>query len=258
MQNSTERFSSRVGNYVKYRPGYPPAVLETLRQKCGLASDDVLADMGSGTGILAEMFLRQGNTVYGIEPNLEMRTAGEQLLASYPNFRSVNGTAEATTLPSGSVDFVTAGQAFHWFDKERARAEFSRILKPGGWVALVWNVRLLDATPFLREYEALLQAYGTDYAETRHRNLEEQGLGKFFGDKGPHVATFSNTQLFDYNGLMGRVLSSSYTPEVGHPNHEPMLQALRALFEERQEGGKVAFKYETQLYYGRLGNSLGC
>lgn len=252
MQNPTERFSTRVGNYVKYRPSYPPAILDALKQRCKLTEDSVIADVGCGTGILAEMFLRNGNTVYGIEPNIEMRKASERLLARYPRFRSTNGTAEATTLHDGSVDFVTAGQAFHWFDKNGARAEFSRILKRGGWVALVWNVRLIDTTPFLRDYEALLQTYGTDYAETKHRNLLEEDLDSFFGDAGPQIVTFPNVQVFDYEGLEGRLLSSSYTPEPGHPNHAPMLQALRTVFEAHQVDGIVAFEYETKLYYGHV------
>lgn len=117
MQDSTQRFSTRVANYIKYRPLYPPAVLETLGQRCGLTDRSIIADVGSGTGILAEMFLRNGNTVYGVEPNREMREAGERLLVDYPNFHSIDGTAEATALEDGNVDFVTAGQAFHWFNK---------------------------------------------------------------------------------------------------------------------------------------------
>lgn len=252
MQDSTQRFSTRVANYIKYRPLYPPAVLETLRQSCGLTDKSVIADVGSGTGILAEIFLRNGNTVYGIEPNREMREAGERLLLHYPNFSSIDGTAEVTMLQDGSVSFVTAGQAFHWFDKEQARVEFARILEPGGWVCLVWNSRLLDATPFLRDYEALLHTYGTDYEQTKHQNLEAATFNGFFTGPGPQVAAFPNRQMFDYRGLEGRLLSSSYTPEPGHPNHEPMLQALRALFDRHQIGGEVAFEYKTELYYGHV------
>lgn len=252
MQKPTERFSSRVENYIKYRPDYPPAVLDTLKRSCGLTENSVIADVGSGTGILAEVFLRNGNTVYGVEPNQGMREAGERLLAQYPNFHSVNGTAEATTLQAGSVDFVTAGQAFHWFDKAGARAEFARILNPVGWVALVWNVRLLDTTPFLRDYETLLQTYGTDYAETKHRDVGDETLEAFFGSAGPQAETFPNVQVFDYEGLEGRLLSSSYTPEPGNPDYVPMLQALRTIFDKHQVDGRVAFEYETQLYYGHI------
>ncbi|MDQ3707526.1 MAG: class I SAM-dependent methyltransferase [Chloroflexota bacterium] len=254
MHDVTKRFSTRVENYIRYRPHYPPEVLETLVEKCALTQASVVADVGSGTGILSEVFLRNGNLVYGIEPNQEMREAAERLLSEYPNFHSLDARAEATTLPTRSVDFVTAGQAYHWFDREGARAEFARILRPGGWVALVWNLRQTGTTPFLRDYEALLNTYGTDYTEVHFRGDDsEDSLHDFYGGDGPQVATFSNSQHFDFDGLKGRLLSSSYAPEPGHPNHEPMLNQLRAIFDKHQADGKVAFLYNTRLYYGRLG-----
>ncbi len=151
--DSKERFSNRVEDYVRYRPGYPRAVLDLLREECGFAPESVVADIGSGTGILTQMLLENGNVVYGVEPNAEMRAAGESLLQRYARFRSVAGSAEATTLPDASVDFVFVGQAFHWFEPKAARAEFERVLKPRGWVAVIWNERKKDATAFLREYE---------------------------------------------------------------------------------------------------------
>lgn len=252
MPDVTERFSTRVENYIKYRPQYPPEVLDTLRERCGLTPASVIADVGSGTGILSEVFLRNGNLVHGVEPNQEMREAAERLLSAYPNFHSLDARAEATALPDKSVDFVTAGQAFHWFHPAEARAEFARILKAGGWVVLVWNYRLETTTGFLQAYERLLHTYGTDYAEVQHRgNATEDAIAQFYGSP-PHVAVFPNSQSFDFEGLSGRLLSSSYTPEPGHPNHEPMLQALMEIFEEHQVDGRVVFEYETRLYYGRL------
>src|SRR5262245_9983579 len=112
-------------------------MLEVLKNECGLTPDSVIADVGSGTGLLAKLFLENGNRVYCIEPNREMRQAGEGILEDYPKFLSVAGTAEATALSDASVDFVTAGQAAHWFDATKARHEFRRILRPGGWLALV-------------------------------------------------------------------------------------------------------------------------
>ena len=161
MPKPTERFSDRVDAYVKYRPDYPRAVLELLQTECGLTPRSAVADIGSGTGKLSELFLRNGNSVYGVEPNPEMRLAGENLLSSYPGFVSVAGSAEATTLPDQSADFITAGQAFHWFDQKLARQGFERILKPDGLVVLVWNERLTD-TSFLEAYEMLTQTYATD------------------------------------------------------------------------------------------------
>lgn len=252
MRDVTQRFSTRVENYVKYRPGYPAGVLDTLTSDCGLTQASVIADVGSGTGILSEVFLRNGNTVYGIEPNREMREAAERLLSGYPSFHSRDARAEATTLPGESVDFITAGQAFHWFQPAEARTEFRRILKADGWVVLAWNTRQTDTTPFLRAYEQMLNTYGTDYAEVHHRGNATDDVIEQFYRSPPQVASFPNSQSFDFEGLRGRLLSSSYTPEPGHPDHEPMLQAIRAIFDAHQENGRVIFEYETSLYYGRL------
>jgi SAM-dependent methyltransferase len=248
----TQRFSSRVENYVKYRPTYPQAVVEVLTRECGLTPASIIADLGSGTGLLAQLFLANGNRVLGIEPNQEMREAGERLLAHDPNFISVDGTAEATSLPNACVDIVTAGQAFHWFDIAAARAECQRILKPGGWAALVWNSRVTEATPFLRDYEALLNEHSDDYARVNHQDtVTDDAITAFFGP-GWRKATFDNAQVFDYDGLRGRLLSSSYAPDAGHPNHEPMLHDLRAIFDAHQQDGAVSFLYKTEVYYGRL------
>ena len=248
----TARFSTRVADYVKYRPGYPQAVLRLLEAECGLAPESVVADVGSGTGILSELFLRNGNRVYGVEPNREMREAGERLLASYPNFKSVDGRAEATTLDDKCVDFVTAGQAFHWFDPPHARAEFKRVLRPGGWVVLVWNDRRTAGTPFLEEYEHLLLEYGTDYREVSVKYSEESMLAALYGPSVMHTKTFDNRQVFDFDGLRGRLTSSSYTPQPDHPNFEPLMRDLEALFRRHARDGRVAVDYDTKVFYGTL------
>jgi SAM-dependent methyltransferase len=248
----TGRFSTRVSDYVKYRPGYPPAVLRLLEDECALTPASVVADVGSGTGLLAELFLRNGNRVYGVEPNREMREAGERLLASYENFVSVDGRAEETTLAASSVDFVTAGQAFHWFDPPRARREFMRILRPGGRVVLVWNDRRTRGTPFLEEYERLLLEYGTDYAEVSVKYAEESMLAALYGPSERFQKTFDNEQVFDFEGVRGRLTSSSYTPQPGHPNFEPLMRGLEAIFERHQSDGRVVVAYDTKVFYGRL------
>jgi SAM-dependent methyltransferase len=248
----TGRFSSRVADYVKYRPGYPTAVLRLLEEECGLDSTAIVADVGSGTGLLSELFLKHGNRVYGVEPNREMREAGERLLAAYPNFASVDGRAEATTLDDASVDFVTAGQAFHWFDPPHARREFMRILRRGGWVVLVWNDRRTGGTPFLEEYERLLLEYGTDYKEVSVKYTEESMLAALYGPSEMRSKTFDNEQVFDFDGLRGRLTSSSYAPQSGHPNFEPLMRELEALFRHHERDGRVVVAYDTKVFYGRL------
>lgn len=249
--DTADRFNDRVENYIAYRPHYPAAVAELLRTELGLNTASVVADVGAGTGILSELLLREGCAVYGVEPNAAMRAAAERLLQSYPNFKSVNGTAEATTLAGASVDLVTAGQAFHWFDGARARREFARILKAGGGVALVWNLRRLDTTPFLRDFEKLLLEFGTDYAQVNCEYLPEKKIAACFaGDYAQQ--TFDNYQVFDYAGLRGRLLSSSYVPLAGQPQHEPMLAALQRLFDLHQRDGQVTIEYDTKICYGRL------
>ena len=248
----TQRFSSRVENYVRFRPGYPSAVLDVLRTECALTADSIVADVGSGTGIFSEVLLKNGNAVRGIEPNDEMRQAAERLLTGEARFTSVKGTAEATTLADGVVDVITAAQAFHWFDRARTREEFRRILKPGGWVALIWNDRQLDTTPFLREYEALLHTFGTDYLAVRHRDLDLAQVREFMESDDVKQSTVESVQSFDYEGVEGRLLSSSYAPEAGHPNHEPMLTALRQIFERHAEDGKAEIRYDTRVFTGRF------
>lgn len=253
MNDATQRFSSRAGNYAKYRPGYPDEVLTLLEERCGLTERAVIADAGSGTGILARMFLENGNRVFGVEPNAEMRRMGEEVLAGYPLFVSVAATAEETKLEDDSLDFVTAGQAFHWFEPGPTRAEFVRILKPDGWIVLVWNGRRSHLSPFLSDYERMLKTYGMDYAEVSYgRKGSAEEMRDFFRPSVVETATFENHQVLDFEGLRGRLLSSSYTPEPGHPNHEPMLAELARIFEEHQRDGRVVFGYDTRVYYGRL------
>ncbi len=210
-QAPTARFSDRVEDYVRYRPGYPPEVLELLRVECGLRPAHAVADIASGTGAFTRLLLENGNRVFAVEPNAGMREAGSRLLHSFTQLASVAGTAEDTTLPSCSVDFVTAAQAAHWFDRRRARAEFVRILKPGGWCVLIWNERRTEATPFLRDYERL-----------------------------------------HFEGTAGRLLSSSYAPLAGRPNHRQMMAELERIFHAQAQQGVVEFEYNTRVFFGKL------
>ncbi|MDR3458912.1 MAG: class I SAM-dependent methyltransferase [Verrucomicrobiae bacterium] len=252
MHNSTKRFSSRVDNYTRYRPGYPKEIIGLLRDECGLTKDSVIADIGSGTGKLTELFLENGNRVWGVEPNREMRQAGERLLHHFPKFTSVDGTAEATTLPDQGADFIIAGQAFHWFDRERCRPEFLRILKTGGWIVIVWNDRRTNATPFLVDYEKLLVDFSTDYEQVTHRRADDPKIVQEFFRTPPRLKIFPYAQVFDYAGLQGRLLSSSYAPEAGQPKHEEMLARLKQIFERHQQDGRVVFEYDTRVHYGQV------
>jgi SAM-dependent methyltransferase len=251
MSQSVDRFTSRVETYTRYRPGYPVQIIDLLQRECGLTRDSIVADVGSGTGKSAEIFLSHGNVVFGVEPNASMRAVAERIFKDELRFRSVDGSAEATTLPEASVDLIVAGQAFHWFDPAKTRDEWVRILKPGGRAVLVWNDRELGTTPFLDDFEKLMLDFGTDYKEVRHEKAEALIEGFFAPDKFT-LASFPNRQVFDHDGLSGRVRSSSYTPEPGHPNFEPMMHQVKTIFDKHQENGYVNFDYETKVFYGRL------
>lgn len=248
-----QRFSGRVRDYARYRPGYPREVLRLLERSCGLTEDLVVADIGSGTGILSRLFLDNGNRVFGVEPNGEMRSAAERLLSGYERFASVAATAEETTLPESSADFVTAGQSFHWFDTHPARAEFARVLKTGGWAVLVWNSRRKTGTPFLEAYERLLGTFGTDYGEVEHGGRAgPQEIRSFFAPVPVREASFENRQVFDFDGLKGRLLSSSYVPVAGEPGYDGMVRELRRLVRKHERDGTVTLEYDTEVYYGHL------
>ncbi|HKM86665.1 MAG TPA: class I SAM-dependent methyltransferase [Terriglobales bacterium] len=250
-KSPTARFSDRVENYVRYRPGYPPEVLDLLRTECGLQPHHIVADIASGTGVFTRLPLENGNSVFAVEPNTEMREMGAHQLESYSRLVSIAGTAEETTLRSGSVDFVAAAQAAHWFDLPRARAEFARILRPGGWCVLIWNERRTASTPFLRDYEQLLLTYGTDYKEVRHERTTAI-IHEFFAPAPHRERAFDLRQQFDYEGTAGRLLSSSYAPLEGHPSHAPMMQELQRIFRAHATDNAVEFEYNTRVFYGHL------
>ena len=251
MTDTVERFSNRVKNYAKYRPTYPPEVLKVFRDEMGLTAKSVMADIGSGTGISSKLFLENGNVVFGVDPNEAMREAAEEDLSRFPNFKSTSGTAENTGLPDRSIDIVTAAQAFHWFDHQKTRAEFKRILRPGGHVALMWNIRQIDSTPFLRDYEQFLLKYGTDYKFVRHENITREDIAAFFQRPFP-TASFKNVQIFDFDGLKGRALSASYVPAETDPIFPQMVSELSELFEKHQSQGKIEIIYDTDVHYSKF------
>lgn len=251
-QNSLHRFSDRVDNYVRYRPHYPKEAYAFLETELLLKPVYIVADIGSGTGISAQPLLQQGYTVIGVEPNTDMRLAAESLLENFPNFKSVNATAENTQLESQSVDLILAGQAFHWFNRERCKPEFKRILKPEGKVVLMWNDRRTDSTDFLKVYEDFLQMFGTDYKEINHKNTQDKQIFEAFFGAGYKQKSFYNYQDVDFAGLKGRVLSSSYMPNEDHADYNHMIYCLKKIFTRYQQNGLVRLDYNTQLYYGTL------
>lgn len=256
MTDTLKRFSNRVENYVKYRPGYPSEMFSFLIKQKVLKSDSVIADIGSGTGISAKLFLDNGNVVHGVEPNKEMREAAERILGGNKNFKSVNGKAEATTLKNKSVDIVLAAQAFHWFDGDLFKKEVVRLLKPNGYLVLIWNDRLIDESEFLIEYENLLHNFSVDYAEVNHKNITNKEIRNYIlsviDNKSFNESSFKNFQEFDYEGLKGRLLSSSYVPTEEHPKYNEMLKELKRIFDTFSKDGMVRFEYNTNLYYGQL------
>lgn len=244
------RFSDRVGNYVKFRPGYPEGTLEILQRETGLGTQSAVADIGSGTGISTALLLRTGAEVFAVEPNQAMRQAAAELLNGSPQFHNVDGSATRTTLADRSVDVVTAFQAFHWFAGPDTRREFDRILRPGGKVALIWNSRRLDSTPFLRDYESLLTTFGTDYASIRHENVHGPELAQFFHGGQCREFSLPNHQTCSFDSLKGRLLSSSYIPHDGHPDHAAMMRRLEEIFGIHQSGGQVTIEYDTLIFIG--------
>ena len=250
MKDSTQRFTDRVSNYIKYRPSYPKEMIQILAQKTGLLDGKIIADIGSGTGILTKQLLEAGCNVYAIEPNKAMRIAAEEALTSHVGFSSVNATAENTTLPDNSVDGITAGQAFHWFDRLATKMEFRRILRPEAFIALIWNAWQGELSPFMTGYTKLLEEWGTDYQRVSRTNIDDAAVRQFFHPKEFEKFTFPNYQIFDYEGMKGRLLSSSYSPLAGHPKHEPLIEGLASLFQQHQKEGVVRFDYITTLYLG--------
>jgi SAM-dependent methyltransferase len=251
VRDPKDRFSDRVEDYVRYRPGYPAALIELLIEECRLGPQCTVADLGSGTGIFSRLLLGTGARVFGVEPNASMRAEAERALNGEGGFTSIAASAEDTTLPSASVDLVTAAQAFHWFDPLRTRAELSRILRPGGSVALVWNQR--RESPFNTDYEQMLERFAPEYGGVRESNrAAEPKLRAFFDPVVPKNASFGHEQRFDEAGVRGRLTSSSYAPQPDHPLHAPMMARLQDIFAAHQRGGEVTFGYETIVWYGPL------
>ena len=257
MQNdasSTIRFSDRVADYVRYRPGYPDEVRVLLHDELELGTSSVVADIGSGTGISTELFLTLGCQTNAVEPNDAMRSAAERRFGNHPLFVSLRGTAEDTTLADMSQDCIASAQAFHWFDVLKTRQEFQRILKPDGIVVLLWNERLTTGTRFLEAYEQLLLDFATDYVQVNHAQITVDDIQSFFGRE-VRTWEYPNSQRFDFDGLRGRLLSSSYVSKTSDNSHA-MLDRLRQIFDQNQVDGRISFDYVTKIYVGSFSKNL--
>lgn len=247
MSDNTKRFFDRVTDYIKYRPNYPEEIAYILERETKLNITKKIADIGSGTGISSLLFLKRNYSVIGVEPNKEMRNAAEQILSDYKKFKSVEGTAENTNLPDKSVDLIFSGQAFHWFDKEKSKIEFGRILKDNGNLVLVWNSRSTKSS-FQKEYEKALLDNIEEYKFVNHRNISESEISNFFFPKTMNKICIDNKQVLDMQGLKGRLLSSSYCPKSGDV-HNKLMEKIEQIFRKYQVNNEIEFEYETQIYW---------
>jgi len=251
MEASTTRFSDRVENYVRYRPAYPLALIDSLIANCALDQSSIIADIGSGTGMFSRELLDKQLPVIAVEPNLQMRQAAESILSSYSQFTSVAGTAEETSLTDSSIALVTVAQAFHWFDEPKALAEFRRVLKPKGQLALVWNRRDLK-DDFQQAYDNMLRELAPEYNRVNHMNISDNHLAAIFDSKKFQHLQFPYSQHFDCSAFLGRMQSSSYSPAKGTEALSVLNEAAVNLFDTYAVNGELAFKYSSHLYFGSL------
>jgi SAM-dependent methyltransferase len=251
-RDPTERFGERVEDYVRWRPGYPEAVVRVVEEAGLLPAGSVVADLGSGTGLLARVFLDAGYEVLGVEPNDAMRRAGEQALSDHPSFRSVAGRAERTGLADRSVDVVVAGQAFHWFEPRAARTEALRICRRRPAAALIWNLRRHSASALMEGYDTLVRRWSDEGERVTHQKVTGRALDEFFGNRRHRTTSLDHHQVLDREGLRGRLLSSSYAPSRGDPRCDAIMVELDALFERCRRGDTVEFLYETRIHLGDL------
>lgn len=246
-----QKFSGKSAAYAKARPGYPPALFEHLRERGVLTAGTVAADIGSGTGKFTRSLAEFAEKVYAVEPNADMRRAAEANFADCGNIISIDGNAERTTLPGGSVGLVTAAQAFHWFDRAAFKAECRRILGGDGFVCLVWNDR--DASSgIIADNYAVNREFCPDFKGASNGfDFADGTFGGFF-DGGFEKTEFKNDLTYDLDGFIARNLSSSYAPKAGDPRCAAYCDALKKVFASHAESGLVKYPYVTACFLGRV------
>ena len=239
--------------YSQFRPGYPQSFIDYLCSSVGITKDSIIADIGAGTGILTKQLLECGNRVFAVEPNNDMRRIAETDLCSNKNFTPINGTAENTTLPNKSVDFITVAQAFHWFDRKTFQTECKRILKPGGKVILVWNFRDPNSEIVIKNDE-INRRYCPNFKGFSGGMRGVAGEDDFsdFFDGRYESNVFDSPLLFDEQGFIGRNLSSSYALKESAEAYNAYVTELRALFHAYAIDGKLTMPNFTRSYVGKV------
>jgi len=236
MNKNINKFSDKADNYAKYRQGYSEDILEYFSEY-GFSSNSIVADVGSGTGKLTKIFLENGNTVYAIKPNDNMRNIADSLLNGFKNYISINGSAENSTLQNGIIDFVVVGQAFHWFDAPKALIEFKKILKKNGVLSIIWYHRKTD-TPFWKGYENILKDNIPEYKGSNYRNFTDEIMEKYFSGDYKKVEKIYSREL-DFVELLGSFSSSSYTPKEDTIEYRNLSKLLNGIFIKYMKNNKI-------------------
>ena len=248
MESNIDKFTGKAENYEKFRPSYPIEILNSFYDY-NLNQNSIIADIGSGTGKLTKIFLENGNIVYAVEPNDDMRNMAISTLNEYKNFISIKGSAEITTLQNKIIDFVTVGQAFHWFNPLKALDEFKRILKNNGVLALVWN-NGKTSSAFMQEYENILDNI-KNHNNKNHRDISDETIEKYYS-KDYKKLTVENIHELNFNEILGRVLSSSCSPKENTKEYYETRNLLKEIFNKYKQNDKIIIEYETVIYIGRL------
>jgi SAM-dependent methyltransferase len=252
---STDLFAGKAEHYARYRTDYPAGVIDAALAAIQLQRSDVVADVGSGTGMLARWILERGTGVVCVEPEAGMRAVAERQLALVgPQFMSVAGTAEATTLPDSSVDVIVAGNAFHYFDPVRARAEAGRILRRPGRVLIVGHADALTPGPFTQAYGQFLRSIaGTALSAFHQPDRYTSSLRAFFGSAAVTEAdVVQSAHPMSWDALSGRFRSTSLMPQDGDPRQAQVLAGLKDLFDAFAVAGTVELQLGWRYAWGTL------